>query len=73
MSRRGKVVVFVCIALFAFTAIAPVAMLALVDAQTPIDALFSVPTPATPVPLEDVAVPTAPVADVRSPRPPPLT
>jgi hypothetical protein len=72
MRRRVKVVAIVCIAVFAFTAIAAVPMFALIDAQTPIDALFSIPTPAAPPPVEDVAIPTTPVVDVRSPRAPPL-
>jgi len=72
MSPRAKVVVFVCIAVFAFTAIAAVPMFALFDAQTPIDALFSVPTPAATLPVENVALPPAPVVDVRSTRGPPL-
>jgi hypothetical protein len=72
MSPRAKVVVFVCIAVFAFTAIAAVPMFALFDAQTPIDALFSVPTPAAALPVENVALPPAPVVDVRSTRGPPL-
>ena len=72
VSPRGKVVVFVCIAVFAFTAIAAVPMLALLDAQTPIDALFWAPTPAPAPSTEDVALPTAPLVDVQSPRAPPL-
>jgi hypothetical protein len=46
VSRRTTVVVIVCIAVFAFTAIAAAPMFALVDAQTPIDALFWAPSPA---------------------------
>ena len=57
MSPRVKVVVFVCIAVFAFTAIAAVPMFALFDAQTPIDALFWAPTPAPAPSIEDVALP----------------
>lgn len=72
MSPRTKVVVFVCIAVVAFTAIAAVPMFALFDAQTPIDALFWEPTPAAAPFIEDVALPTAPVLDVRSSRGPPL-
>jgi hypothetical protein len=72
MSSRVKVVAIVCIAVFAFTAIAAVPMLALFDAQTPIDALFSSPAVAPAPSFEDDALPTAPVVDVRSPRAPPL-
>jgi hypothetical protein len=72
MSPRVKFVVIVCIAIFAFTAIAAVPMLALLDAQTPIDALFSTPA-VTPAPtVDDVALAAAPVVDLRSPRAPPL-
>ncbi len=72
MSARGKVVVIVCIAVFAFTAIATVPMLALLDAQTPIDALFWTPTSAVVPCIANVALPAAPVVDVQSPRAPPL-
>jgi hypothetical protein len=72
MSPRAKVVVFVCIAAFAFTAIAAVPMFALLDAQTPIDALFWAPAAAPAPSIEDDALPSAPVLDVRSPRGPPL-
>ncbi len=72
MSRRGKVVVVVCIAVFAFTAIAAVPMLALVDAQTPIDALFWAPASAPAPCIEDVALPAPPVVDVQSARAPPV-
>jgi hypothetical protein len=72
MTPRGKVVVVVCIAVFAFTAIAAVPMLALLDAQTPIDALFWAPTSAPAPPIEDVVLPASPVVDVQSPRAPPL-
>ena len=43
MSRRVKVVAIVCIAVFALTAITATPVFALIDAQTPIDALFSHP------------------------------
>jgi hypothetical protein len=72
MSPRGKVLVFVCIAVFAFTAIAAIPMLALLDAQTPMDALFWAPTTGPAPSLDAVALPSAPVVDVQSPRPPPL-
>jgi hypothetical protein len=72
MSRRVTVVAIVCIAIFAFTAIAAVSMFAFFDAQTPIDALFSVPASAADLPVEDVALPTAPAVDVRPTRGPPL-
>ena len=72
MNPRATVVVFVCIAVFAFTAIAAVPMLALLDAQAPVDALFWAPTPAPAPSIEDVVIPTSPVVDVQSPRAPPL-
>ena len=72
MSPRAKLVVVVCIAIFAFTAITAVPMYALLDAQSPIDALFWSPTPAPAPSIEAVALPIAPVVDIRSPRAPPL-
>ena len=71
MRPRVKAVALVCIAIIAFTAIAAVPMFALLDAQTPIDALFSIPAPAPAPFVEDVALPAAPVVSVRSPRAPP--
>ena len=72
MSPSVKVVAIVCVAIFAFAAIAAVPMFALIDAQTPIDALFSNPA-STPTPIvEDVVLPAAPAADIRSPRAPPF-
>jgi hypothetical protein len=72
MTHRAKVVVIVCIALFAFTAIAAAPMFALLDAQTPMDALFWAP-PAAPAPsVDDVVLPVSPTVDLRSPRAPPL-
>ncbi len=72
MRPRVKVVVIVCIAIFAFTAIAAVPMFALFDAQTPIDSLFWAPTPAPAPSVDELALPAAPIVDIRSPRPPPL-
>jgi hypothetical protein len=72
VSRRGAIVVIVCIAVFAFTAIVAAPMFALLDAQTAIDALFWTPAAAPAPRIEDASVPTAPAADVRSPRAPPL-
>jgi hypothetical protein len=72
MTPRAKVVVIVCIAILAFTAITPAPMFALIDAQTPIDALFWSPA-ASPAPaIEDVALPAAPAVVHRSPRAPPV-
>ena len=48
-------------------------MLALFDAQTPIDALFWTPASAVVPCIADVALPAAPVVDIQSPRAPPLT
>jgi hypothetical protein len=72
MSPRAKVVVIVCIAIFALTVVVAAPMGAVIDAQTPIDALFWSPTPAPAPSIEAVALPTAPVVDIRSPRAPPL-
>ena len=72
MSRRGKVVVIVCIAVFAFTAIVATPMFALCDAQTPIDALFWAPAAAPAPRIENIPLPAAPAVDVQSPRAPPL-
>jgi hypothetical protein len=73
MSSRVRVVALVCIAVFALTAVTAMPALALVDAQTPVDALFNIVRVFAPVAPLDVALPTAPAVDVRSPRPPPLT
>jgi hypothetical protein len=64
-------VIAVCVAVLAVAVVATAPMLALIDAQTAIDALFWTPASA-PVPTEDVAVPDPPVADRQSPRAPPL-
>jgi len=72
-TSRVKVVAVVCIAVFAFTAIVAVPMFAVIDAQTPIDALFWSPTTSPAPSNEDVAIPAAPVVDHRSPRAPPLS
>jgi hypothetical protein len=70
--RTRVIVVFVCIAVFAVTAMATAPMLAVLDAQTPIDALFWSPASA-PIPaLEDSALPAAPVVDRRASRAPPI-
>ena len=73
MSPRARGVVIVCVAIFALAAIAAVPMFALLDAHTPIDALFWSPA-ATSAPLvEDAGLPAAPIVDRRSPRAPPLS
>ena len=72
MSRRATVVVIVCVAVFAFTAIVATPMFALFDAQTAIDALFWTPASAPAPCIEGVALPTAPAVDLQSPRAPPL-
>ena len=66
-----KAVAVVCIAIVAFAAVAAVPMFAALDAQTPIDALFWIPTATNAPFVEDCALPTAPVIHVRSPRAPP--
>lgn len=72
MSPRVKVLALVCIAIFAFTAIAGMPMFAQLDALTPVDALFAclvvAPAPLAP----DVALPAPPVRDLSSPRAPPV-
>ena len=72
MSPRTKVVVIVCVAIFAFTAIAAVSMFALFDAQTPMDVLFWAPNAAPAPPIDEAALPASPTLDLRSPRAPPL-
>ena len=72
MTRRAKVVVIVCVAIFAVTAIAAVPMFALFDAQTPIDALFWAPAATLAPPIDEVAFPASPALELRSPRAPPL-
>ncbi len=71
MSRQFRFVALVCIAVFAFTAITAVPALALLDAHTPVQALFGIVRLSDPLAPPDVMVPTAPLVDVRSPRPPP--
>ena len=72
MSPRVRVLALVCIAIFAFTAIAGAPMFALIDALTPVDALFAclIVDPA-PVAL-DVALPAPPLRELSSPRAPPV-
>lgn len=70
--RRHRTLVIVCIAIFAFTAIAAAPMLALLDAQTPIDALFWTPLSAPAPSADDTALPASPTVDLPSPRAPPL-
>ncbi len=74
MNRRSfRIVAFVCIAAFAFTAIAAVPAFALLDAQIPVEDLFGAVPAWVPAVIPDVPVPAAPaVVDVHSPRPPPL-
>ena len=72
MSRRGAIVVIVCIAVFAFTTIVATPMFALLDAQTSIDALFWTPAAAPAPRIEAVPLPTSPAVDIQSPRAPPL-
>ena len=72
MNRRVKLVAVVCLAVFAFTAIAGMPMFALVDALTPVRALVAYlvlrPAPRA----DDVALPAPPVRDLSSPRAPPV-
>ena len=68
--RRPATVIVVCIAIVAFAVIPMAPILALLDSQTAIDALFWAPASA-PVPAEEVAVPDPPVVDRQSPRAPP--
>jgi hypothetical protein len=71
-SAHIRVGVIVLVAIFAFTAIAAAPILALIDAQTPIDALFCTPAAAQVPSPTDAALPAAPVIGIRSPRAPPL-
>ena len=70
--RHPAAMIVVCVAIFAFAVITVAPMLALLDAQTRIDALFWSPAAAPAPAAEDVALPAAPVVTVRSPRAPPL-
>jgi hypothetical protein len=74
MNNGFRVVALVAIAVFAFTAITAVPILALVDAETPVAALFNTVRVCVPLPDNaDVPLRIAPPVDVRSPRPPPLS
>ena len=70
-SPRVRLVVIVCIAIFALTAVAAAPMFALIDAETPVDALFRAPLPARVPSVGDIPLPAAPIVDLRSPRAPP--
>jgi hypothetical protein len=72
VSSRSKVVVIVCVAILAFSAVTAAPMFAVFDAQTPIDALFWSPAVSPAPSNEDVAIPAAPVVDHQSPRAPPI-
>ena len=73
LSRRVRFVAIVCIAVFAFTAITAMPALALFDAQTQVDPLFSDLQPAIVHYTEDVPLPDAPALDVLATRGPPLS
>jgi hypothetical protein len=73
MSKRVRFVALVCVAVFAFTAITAMPMLALIDAQTPGNILFAL-VPATDEPvLEDAPLSPSPAVEVLSPRAPPVS
>ncbi len=72
MSPQFRFVALVCIAVFAFTAIAAVSALALLDAHTPVQALFGmVRLDEARAPSDVPPAPVAPAVDVHAPRPPP--
>ena len=72
MSPQFRFVALVCIAVFAFTAITAAPVLALLDAHTPVQALFGMVRLNEPRAPSDVPpLPIAPAADVQAPRPPP--
>ena len=73
MSKRVRFVAIVCIAVFAFTAIAAMPAPALFDAQTQVDNLFGDLQPVSVPCTEDIALPDEPALDVRSTRGPPLS
>ena len=73
VNKRLRIVAIVCIAVFALTAIAAIPMFATFDARTPTDPLFSALPPVFVPSGEDIALPAAPAADVRSSRAPPLS
>ena len=72
MNPRVTLVAVVCLAVFAFTAIAGIPMFALIDALTPVDALFAYLVLQTAPLAHDVALPASPVRDLSSPRAPPV-
>jgi hypothetical protein len=71
MSPQFRFVALVCIAVFAFTAITAAPVLALLDADIPVEPLFGTVSAWVPAPVEEVALPTAPAVAVHAPRPPP--
>ncbi len=72
MSPQFRFVALVCIAVFAFTAITAVPALALLDAHTPVQALFGMVRLNEPrAPSDAPPLPIAPAADVLASRPPP--
>ena len=73
VSKRVRFVALVCIAVFAFTAIAAMPALALFDAQTLVDNLFNDLQPVALLPTLDFTLPDPPALDVRSTRGPPLS
>ena len=76
VSKRVRFVALVCIAVFAFTAIAAMPALVLFDAQTLVDNLFNDLQPVALLPILstlDFTLPDAPALDVRSTRGPPLS
>ena len=73
VSKRVRFVALVCIAVFAFTAITALPVLALFDAQTLVEDLFNDLQPVSLLPTSDVTLPGAPALDVRSTRGPPLS
>jgi len=72
VTSRSTVVVIVCVAIIAFSAVTAPSMFAVIDAQTPIDALFWSPSTSPAPSNDDVAIPAAPIVDQQSPRAPPL-
>ena len=72
MSPQFRFVALVCIAVFAFTAITAAPVLALLDADTPVQALFGMVRLNEPRAPSDVPpLPIARAVEVHAPRPPP--
>jgi hypothetical protein len=71
MSKRVRFIAIVCVAVFAFTAVTALPMLALIDARTPGDILFAAVCATDGPVVEDVPLSPSPAVELLSPRAPP--